>query len=81
MSWLGWAHEIDIRKALYGTSAKESILDTCISREFPNAVWFGPKGERNNSLVAVVAGSLDNSNIPEANAKLYVHLLPESPTT
>ncbi|PXF33317.1 hypothetical protein KU43_06525 [Mesotoga sp. SC_NapDC2] len=73
LSWWGWAHEIDIRKALYGTSAKESILDTCISREFPDAVWFGPKGERNNSLVAVVAGSVTHSNVPRANIKLYLN--------
>jgi len=73
LSWWGWDDEIDIRTALYGTSVKESFLDPCISREFPNAVWFGPEGERNNNLVAVVAGSVANSNIPEANVKLYVN--------
>jgi len=73
LSWWGWGDEIDIRIALYGTGAKESILDPCIRREFPNAVWFGPEGGRNNNLVAVVAGSVANSNIPEANVKLYVN--------
>lgn len=73
LSWWGWDDEIDIRTALYGTGFQELILDPSIRREFPNAVWFGPEGERNNNLVAVVAGSVAHSNVPRANIKLYLN--------
>jgi hypothetical protein len=73
LSWWGWDDEIDIRTALYGTGSKELLLDPSIRREFPDAVWFGPKGERNSNLVGVVAGSIANSNVPGANIKLYLN--------
>jgi hypothetical protein len=73
LSWWGWNDDIDILTALYGTGAKELILDLETKREFSDAVWVGPDGVRNRKLVAVVAGSITESNIPEATIRLYIN--------